>query len=54
MQPLPKVNEVLVSDDISAGETVTLQVTLEREMEGRQEAVRVDAPRFPKPKEGGW
>lgn len=48
------VHEVLDSDDISAGETVTLQVTLEREMEGRQELGPVDAPRFPKPKEEGW
>jgi pre-mRNA-splicing helicase BRR2 len=40
------VHEVLDSDDISAGETVTLQVTLEREMEGRQELGPVDAPRF--------
>jgi pre-mRNA-splicing helicase BRR2 len=47
-------HDVLDSDDISAGETVTLQVTLERELEGRQEVGPVDAPRFPKPKEEGW
>ena len=47
-------HDVLDTDDIAPGETVTLQVTLEREMEGRQDLGPVDAPRFPKPKEEGW
>lgn len=46
--------DVLDKEDISTGETVTLQVTLERELEARQELGPVDAPRFPKPKEEGW
>ncbi|KAL2643968.1 hypothetical protein R1flu_011555 [Riccia fluitans] len=46
--------EVLDKDDISTGETVVLQVTLERELEARQELGPVDAPRFPKPKDEGW
>ncbi|MQM18598.1 hypothetical protein Taro_051593 [Colocasia esculenta] len=46
--------EVLDSDDITAGENVTLQVTLERDLEGRSEVGPVDAPRYPKAKEEGW
>eukprot|EP01018_Ginkgo_biloba_P013775 Gb_27895 [translate_table: standard] len=46
--------DVIESDDVRAGENVTLQVTLERDLEGRQELGPVDAPRFPKPKEEGW
>lgn len=46
--------EIIDNNDISAGENVTLQVTLERELEGRQELGPVDAPRFPKPKQEGW
>ena len=46
--------DILESDDVSAGENVTLQVTLERDLERRQELGLVDAPRYPKPKEEGW
>ncbi|KAL3697093.1 hypothetical protein R1sor_011169 [Riccia sorocarpa] len=46
--------EVLDKDEISTVETVVLQVTLERELEAKQELGPVDAPRFPKPKEEGW
>ncbi|XP_077224585.1 DExH-box ATP-dependent RNA helicase DExH12-like [Tasmannia lanceolata] len=46
--------EVLDSDDVRAGENVTLQVTLERDLEGRSEVGPVDAPRYPKSKEEGW
>ncbi len=53
----PNINcahDVLDSYHIFTRETVTLQVTLEREMEGRQEVSLFDASRFPKPKEEGW
>ncbi|KAF8377551.1 hypothetical protein HHK36_030933 [Tetracentron sinense] len=46
--------EVLESDDVRAGEDVSLQVTLERDLEGRSEVGSVDAPRYPKAKEEGW
>lgn len=46
--------EVLDDDDVRPGENVTLQVTLERDLEGRSEVGPVDAPRYPKPKEEGW
>ncbi|KAJ7515551.1 hypothetical protein O6H91_22G017500 [Diphasiastrum complanatum] len=46
--------DILDKEDISVTESVTLQVTLEREFEGKQELGPVDAPRFPKPKEEGW
>ncbi|OMO61847.1 hypothetical protein CCACVL1_23206 [Corchorus capsularis] len=42
------------SENVRAGENVTLQVTLERDLEGRTEVEPVDAPRFPKAKEEGW
>ncbi|XXG57569.1 hypothetical protein AAC387_Pa04g0019 [Persea americana] len=45
---------VLDSDDVRPGENVTLQVTLERDLEGRTEVGPVDAPRYPKAKEEGW
>ncbi|XP_058110373.1 DExH-box ATP-dependent RNA helicase DExH12-like [Magnolia sinica] len=51
------VYEVLDSDDLRPGENVTLQVTLERDFEGREgrsEVGPVDAPRYPKAKEEGW
>lgn len=55
----PNINmsyEVLDGDDIGPGENVTLQVTLERELEGQppSEVGRVHAPRYPKEKEEGW
>ncbi|KAJ7961552.1 DExH-box ATP-dependent RNA helicase [Quillaja saponaria] len=46
--------EVLEGDNVRAGDDVTLQVTLERDLEGRTEVGSVDAPRYPKPKEEGW
>ncbi|XP_014500879.1 DExH-box ATP-dependent RNA helicase DExH12 [Vigna radiata var. radiata] len=46
--------EVLDSDNVRAGEDVTLLVTLERDLEGKTEIGPVDAPRYPKAKEEGW
>eukprot|EP00897_Mesotaenium_endlicherianum_P008156 jgi/Mesen1/7369/ME000381S06604 len=46
--------EVAEEDDILAGDSVTLQVLLERELEAGQELGPVDAPRFPRVKEEGW
>ncbi|WVZ78242.1 hypothetical protein U9M48_025985 [Paspalum notatum var. saurae] len=47
--------EVREGDDISAGDNVTVQVTLERDMTNLPSEVGpVHAPRFPKPKEEGW
>lgn len=46
--------DILDSDDIRAGEEISLQVTLERDLEGRAEVGPVDAPKYPKAKEEGW
>uniref|UniRef100_A0A7N0T061 RNA helicase n=1 Tax=Kalanchoe fedtschenkoi TaxID=63787 RepID=A0A7N0T061_KALFE len=46
--------ELLDAENVRAGEDITLQVNLERDMEGRTEAGPVDAPRYPKSKEEGW
>ncbi|KAE8717867.1 SNRNP200 protein [Hibiscus syriacus] len=46
--------EVIESDSVRAGEYVTLQVTLERDLEGKTEVGPVDAPRYPKAKDEGW
>ncbi|EOY19725.1 U5 small nuclear ribonucleoprotein helicase, putative isoform 2 [Theobroma cacao] len=46
--------DVLEGENVRAGENVTLQVTLERDLEGRTEVGPVDAPRYPKAKEEGW
>ncbi|XP_026402952.1 DExH-box ATP-dependent RNA helicase DExH12-like [Papaver somniferum] len=46
--------EVLESDNVMAGDDISLQVTLERDLEGRSEVGPVDAPRYPKAKEEGW
>ncbi|TKY49340.1 ATP-dependent helicase [Spatholobus suberectus] len=46
--------EVLDSDNVQAGEDVTVLVTLERDLEGKTELGPVDAPRYPKAKEEGW
>ncbi|KAK7243952.1 hypothetical protein RIF29_38767 [Crotalaria pallida] len=43
--------EVLESDNVRAGDDVTLLVTLERDLEGKTELGPVDAPRYPKAKE---
>ena len=42
--------EVLENDNVRAGEDITLQVTLERDLEGRTEVGPVDAPRYLKAK----
>ncbi|KAL0409430.1 UNVERIFIED_CONTAM: DExH-box ATP-dependent RNA helicase DExH12 [Sesamum radiatum] len=46
--------EVLDSDNVGAGEDVSVHVSLERDLEGRTEVGPVDAPRYPKSKEEGW
>ncbi|CAH2036677.1 unnamed protein product [Thlaspi arvense] len=46
--------EVVGSEEVTPGKEVTLQVTLERDMEGRTEVGPVDAARYPKTKEEGW
>ncbi|KAF0895374.1 hypothetical protein E2562_012405 [Oryza meyeriana var. granulata] len=47
--------EVREGDDIRAGDNVTVQVTLERDMTNLPSEVGpVHAPRYPKPKEEGW
>ncbi|KDP36726.1 hypothetical protein JCGZ_08017 [Jatropha curcas] len=46
--------EVIDGEHVRVGEDITLQVTLERDMEGRTEVGPVDAPRYPKAKEEGW
>lgn len=48
------IYEVLECDKVRAGEGVTLEVNLERDLEGREEMGPVDAPRFPRAKEEGW
>lgn len=46
--------EVVDGDDITAGEDISVHVSLERDLEGRMEVGPVDAPRYPKTKEEGW
>ncbi|KAK9676154.1 hypothetical protein RND81_11G058200 [Saponaria officinalis] len=46
--------DVLGADDIRAKKKVLLDVTLERDLEGRTEVGPVDALRYPKAKEEGW
>ncbi|KAL0699137.1 hypothetical protein Bca4012_055259 [Brassica carinata] len=46
--------EIVGSEDVTPGKEVTLQVTLERNMQGRTEVGAVEAPRYPKTKEEGW
>ncbi|KAJ8543596.1 hypothetical protein K7X08_006119 [Anisodus acutangulus] len=46
--------DVLDSDNVSAGDDVSVQVTLERDLEGRTEVGPVFAPKYPKAKEEGW
>jgi pre-mRNA-splicing helicase BRR2 len=46
--------EILDNDNVRAGDEITLQVTLERDLEGKTEVGPVDAPRYPKAKEEGW
>ncbi|KAL4291767.1 hypothetical protein GQ457_14G019550 [Hibiscus cannabinus] len=46
--------ELIDSENMRAGEYVTLQVTLERDLEGKTEVGPVDAPRYPKAKDEGW
>ncbi|KAF2310278.1 hypothetical protein GH714_007547 [Hevea brasiliensis] len=46
--------EVMDSEHMKVGDDITLQVTLERDLEGRTDVGAVDAPRYPKAKEEGW
>ncbi|KAL9670008.1 hypothetical protein QQ045_007558 [Rhodiola kirilowii] len=46
--------QILEPENIHAGDDITLQVLLERDMEGSTEIGPVDATRYPKPKEEGW
>nr|GEZ17745.1 hypothetical protein [Tanacetum cinerariifolium] len=46
--------DVVDSDNIRAGDDITLMVTIERDLEGMTEVGPVDAPRYPKTKEEGW
>ena len=46
--------EILDSENLRAGDDVMLQVTLERDLEGRTEVGPVEAPRYPKAREEGW
>jgi len=46
--------EVVDNGKVRAGRDMMLQVTLERDLEGRTEVGPVDAPRYPKSKEEGW
>jgi len=46
--------EVEDADEIVAGESVTVVVTLQRDAEGEARVPKVHAPRFPKSKEEGW
>ncbi|KAL8456657.1 hypothetical protein ACS0TY_034773 [Phlomoides rotata] len=46
--------DVLDSEIVRAGEDISLQVSLERDLQGRTEVGAVDAPRYPKSKEEGW
>ncbi|XP_074325952.1 DExH-box ATP-dependent RNA helicase DExH12-like [Apium graveolens] len=47
-------SNVLDSEDIKAGETISLQVTLKRNLKGRTEVGPVDAPNYPKIKNEKW
>ncbi|CAE6072104.1 unnamed protein product [Arabidopsis arenosa] len=46
--------EVVGSEEVTPGKEVTLQVVLERDMEGRTEVGPVDSLRYPKTNEEGW
>ncbi|KAI8532460.1 hypothetical protein RHMOL_Rhmol11G0215900 [Rhododendron molle] len=46
--------DVVDGDNVRAGEDVSLQVTLERDLGGQTEVRPVDSPRYPKTKEEGW
>ncbi|KAK8609365.1 hypothetical protein V6N13_061814 [Hibiscus sabdariffa] len=46
--------ELIDSENVRAGEYVMLQVTLERDLEGKTKVGPVDAPRYPKAKDEGW
>ncbi|GMI70138.1 hypothetical protein like AT2G42270 [Hibiscus trionum] len=46
--------ELIDSENVRAGEYATLQVTLERDLEGKTEVGPVDAPKYPKAKDEGW
>ncbi|KAL3514908.1 hypothetical protein ACH5RR_027625 [Cinchona calisaya] len=46
--------DVPESENVRAGENISVHVTLERDLEGRTEVGPVDSPRYPKVKEEGW
>ncbi|CAL5322251.1 unnamed protein product [Camellia sinensis] len=46
--------DVLDSDNVRVGKDVSLQFTLQRDIEGQTEVGPVDAPRYPIAKEEGW
>ncbi|XP_047332165.1 DExH-box ATP-dependent RNA helicase DExH12-like [Impatiens glandulifera] len=46
--------EVIEGENVGPGDDVSLQVVLERDLEGRTEVGAVHAPRYPKTKEEGW
>ncbi|CAH8267101.1 unnamed protein product [Arabidopsis lyrata] len=46
--------EVMGSEEVTPGKEVTLQVMLERDMEGKTEVGPVESLRYPKTKEEGW
>ncbi|KAJ0105768.1 hypothetical protein Patl1_18839 [Pistacia atlantica] len=46
--------EVQDGDNVRVGDEITLQVTLERDVEGRTEMGPVDFPRYPEAKEESW
>ncbi|ERN04114.1 hypothetical protein AMTR_s00077p00041320 [Amborella trichopoda] len=46
--------EILEGEVVRAGENVTLQVTLQRDLDGRSKVGPVDAPRYSKANEEGW
>ncbi|CAL5363407.1 unnamed protein product [Camellia sinensis] len=46
--------DALDSDNVRVEEDVSLQFTLQRDIEGQTEVGHIDAPRYPKAKEEGW
>ncbi|KAK1376653.1 SEC63 domain-containing protein [Heracleum sosnowskyi] len=46
--------DILNNEDIRTGEKITLQVPVERNLEGSTKVGPVNAPRYPKTKEEGW
>lgn len=46
--------DIADSDNVRAGDDISVYVTLERDLEGKTEVGPVDAPKYPKTKEEGW